>query len=163
VAQRLQHFLSTRVWDGSKMTRALAKGKRHGTASLEDYAYVARGLNDWAALSGKAEDLELAAQVARAGWQSFFIDNGWYREDGSLLAPPMGSEIMEDGALPSPAAILIATSFDIALQLDDQEWLKTIRGTVNRGKRLIAVQPYWFASHIQALQQVLEMVVKEQP
>jgi len=156
IAAQLKTFLATRVWDGSNLTRALAGGERYGTASLEDFAYVSRGLLHWAQLSTNPDDLELAAQLARTGWKLFFVDNGWYRQAASLLAPPVGIELMEDGASPSPAAVLISASFSIATQLDDQQWLKLIRGAVNRGDNEIEASPFWFASHMLALQQVLQ-------
>jgi len=154
-AQSLQQFLGNKIWNRSSMTRAIVKGGRYGSASLEDYAYVSKGLLDWALFSETPEDFALAENIARTAWSLFFIDNSWHGETGSLLSPSAGSEMVQDGAMASPAAVLIATSFDIATRLADQQWLKTIRGSINRGKNSIAGSPFWYASHAKALQHIL--------
>ncbi len=157
-ASQLNHFLSETLWDGQRLTRAMAKGEPHGTASIQDYAYVARALVDYASAFGSEEDYGLAASVARAGWEKFYRGNAWYRQDGSLLTPPAGSEVMEDGPTPSPAAILIGVSFEIATREQDSAWLERIRGAVNRGQENLASAPYWYVSHMGAIQTVIDSI-----
>ncbi len=154
-AESLASFLSTRLWDGESLTRAHAKGVAHGTASIEDYAYVAKGLWDWANLSEDKALADTAEQIARAGWQKFYKDAAWFTEDGSLLAPPVGVEVMQDGATPSPAAVLIAVSDEISRAVGDQDWILTVRAVVNRGQRELAATPYWFSTQMLALRQVI--------
>ncbi len=155
-ADQLNQFLGETLWDGGNLTRALAKGERHGTASIQDYAYVVRGLLDYAELSGDEQDYGLAETLAKDGWKKFYANNAWYREDGSLLAPPVGSEVMEDGATPSPAGILMGASFEIAKRNKDSAWLEQIRGAVNRGQKILAGNPYWFVSQMAAMQTVID-------
>jgi len=127
----------------------------HGTASIEDYAYVSQGLWDWATLSQDKALAKTAEQIARIGWQKFYKDAAWFTEDGSLLAPPVGVAVMEDGATPSPAAVLIAVSDEISRAVDDKEWILTVRAVVNRGQRELAAAPYWFSTQMLALRQVI--------
>ncbi len=155
-ASSLGSFLRTKMWNGERMTRALAKGHPHGTVSLEDFAYVAKGLWDWAQISGDQADQRAAEAIARKGWQVFYQNNAWYLEDNSLLVPPEGSELVEDGPTPSPSGVLIGVSFDIASTVKDEEWLEAIHAALNRGQRQMSGAPYWFVSQMRALQTALD-------
>ncbi|MGI9319458.1 MAG: thioredoxin domain-containing protein [bacterium] len=156
-ARSLEAFLITKMWDGEQMFRALAGGAPHGTASLQDFAYVARGLWDSAQLSQDEEIQQIAARIARQGWAVFYRNNAWYLEHSSLLAPPSGSELIEDGSSASPAGVLIGVSIDIAVQTGDEQWLTMIYAALNRGQQLLIASPYWYVSQMRAVQLALEV------
>lgn len=155
-AAALAEFLGGQLWDGKELVRSRTKGQILGTASLEDYAYVSRAIWDYAELTGDDKDFQIAEDVMRAGWSRFYVNNTWHQEDDSLLAPPSGTEVMEDGPSPAPAAVMIETGFKIATRAGDADWLQTIYGTVNRGKRELQGAPYWYVSQLSALQTVLD-------
>ncbi|MBX2883889.1 MAG: DUF255 domain-containing protein [Granulosicoccus sp.] len=155
-AENLATFLTTQLWDGKELVRARAKGVVQGTASIEDYAHVANGLWTWGEITENAELSRIAEKIARIGWQKFYKNAAWFTEDGSLLAPPTGVAIMEDGAIASPAAVLIAVSDKIARAVEDQDWILTVKAEVNRGQRELASSPYWFSTQMLALRQVMD-------
>jgi uncharacterized protein YyaL (SSP411 family) len=156
-ARSLKEFLSTRMWDGEDMFRALAEDTPHGTASLQDFAYVARGLWDWSKLSGDPRDQNIAKSIARKGWQNFYKNNAWFLEQSSLLAPPSGSELIEDGSTASPAGVLIGVSIEIAAEADDKQWLDTIYSSLNRGEQKLNASPYWYVSQLSAVRLALRV------
>ena len=155
-AARLQSFFAEQLWNDGELVRAIAKGSAYGSASLEDYAYMARGLWQWSAASGDQEAADYAVKLARLGWQRFYKDYGWYRQADDLLVPSIGTEIMQDGPSASPAAVLIETSFLMATALNDHSWLKTIKASANRGVQQLKDSAFWYVSQLAALQTILE-------
>ena len=156
-AGSLVDFLTTKTWDGNHMFRALAGGAPHGTASLQDFAYVARGLWDWAQLRGDDITARAAESIARAGWKNFYKNNAWYLEQSSLLAPPSGAEMIEDGSTASPAGVLLGVSIEIAADIEDTQWLNNVYAALNRGQRVLTASPYWYVSQIRAVQLALQV------
>ena len=156
-AGSLADFLTTKTWDGTHMFRALAGGDPHGTASLQDFAYVARGLWDWAQLRSDERVARAAESIARIGWKNFYKNNAWYLEQSSLLAPPSGVEMIEDGSTASPAGVLLGVSIEIAIDVEDIQWLENIYAALNRGQRELTASPYWYVSQIRAVQMALKV------
>ena len=64
-ANALRNFLVDSMWDGNALSRSLADGELLGSAALEDYAYVGRGLIDWARFTDSRQDLEIAMQITK--------------------------------------------------------------------------------------------------
>jgi len=147
-AQAQQKMLISRFWDGSKLLRSRVGNQAGGQVSLEDYAYVAAGLSDWAALSGQKQDWKVARSVARAGWAAFYGPRGWRLEESSLLSADNGQDIITDGPMPSPSAMLIRASLRIAEALHDPELQRQSLAAANSGHRLIAESPFWYASGV---------------
>ena len=69
-SHRLRTYLAETLWDGDRVIRAGGPDGAIGTASLQDYAFVARGLLAYAKLSGAGEDLALAGRVIEAAWEA---------------------------------------------------------------------------------------------
>jgi uncharacterized protein YyaL (SSP411 family) len=109
-ADRLQRFLLTRLMRDGRLMKAMARGKTLPDAELEDYAYVAQGLLDHADATGNAESRERAWQLARSAWTLFWSDKGWKHEAQPLLATLQPEPTLADGALYSPADVLILAS-----------------------------------------------------
>jgi uncharacterized protein YyaL (SSP411 family) len=135
------------LWDGGQLRRAVKDGVAQGRPSLEDYAYVAQGLLDYAALTGTAADRDLAGRLMEEGWRRFF-DGAWRLAEDELLAGRARRPALDDGPLPSPAAVLISTSIAY-------ERMKPAAGSRARvAQALRAAQPaveenlFWHASYV---------------
>jgi len=116
-AGRLRDFLVERLWDGKELHRSLGDKGWIGAAALEDYAFVARALADWAALGGRAEDRKLALRLVRMAWERFYAD-GWRQTQSSLIPGIPSEPALPDGPLPSPAAVLIGLTLELAAKED---------------------------------------------
>jgi uncharacterized protein YyaL (SSP411 family) len=149
-AAALREFLLEQLWQDGRLQRALAAGRPLGSASLEDYAYVAAGLLSWARLNDRRQDYVEARSVAEAAWSRFYRDNGWYQEDGTLLAPTSAEEMVADGAMASPAAVVIEVSLELAAYFDDEGMRRRALSALNRGDTLLSRAPYWYASQLGA-------------
>ena len=155
-ADALRRFLAERVAvtseDGTmSLARAEVGGLPRGRGSLEDYAYVARGLFDWARLTGNPADYRRAAAVARLGWERYFDGEGWRRSPELVRTIPEVVPLVEDGPMPSPSATLLAASRALALALDDPEWSREIRRVSRLGFDDMADSPFWYAGQLTLL------------
>ena len=89
-------------------------------AELEDYAYGAAGLLDFAEEFKDEGAAALAYLWVKRGWQDFSGVAGWMRERAPLLKSVQPKAALEDGPLPSPAAVLIDTS--LRLKAPELAW-----------------------------------------
>ncbi len=155
-AEKIKTFLLDTLWDGNQLTRSLAKGKLVGSASIEDYAYVARSLFDWAQLTNDNEDYRQAERVLSQGWARFYHNNVWSYADASLLPPADGEEMLSEDSSASPSATLIATTIALhnAGKLNDLSLYNTALSALNRGEAQLRNNPFWYASQIGAMQLV---------
>ena len=146
-AKQLRDNLMTRLWDGTNLLRARDGDTSLGAAALEDYAFVAYGLARWADLSGNAADKQLVEKLLTLTWDRFYTEAGWRTADVPPLPGMPMAQAQEDGALPSPAAMII----DLSLKSDSQLLRDKARAT--RGEVLAVVQekPFWYASHVRVL------------
>jgi len=156
-AQVLQQVLATRIWDGQQLVRSSMGGTTGGQVSLEDYAYVTLGLADWAALSGKESDWQLAHHVARSAWQRFYGPHGWLLQESSLLANVVGQDVLSDGPMPSPSGVLITASLRIAAAQKDSTLRRQALAAANSGHRQISENPFWHATAVAAQLQAIEV------
>ncbi|MDH5785670.1 MAG: DUF255 domain-containing protein [Chromatiales bacterium] len=95
------------LWDGEWLLRMQEGEDVQQRAGLEDYAYVAQGLLDWAEVTGDGEAKKLAARLVGEAYYRFYRDGHWYVEGGGATVVPT-RRLMRDGALPSPTAVLAA-------------------------------------------------------
>ena len=112
-ADRLQHFLLTRLVRDGRLVKAMAHGQVLPDAELEDYAYVVQGLLDHADATGNAQSRERARQLAHTAWRLFWHAEGWKREAQPLLATLQAEPVLDDGALYSPSDVLILASLRV--------------------------------------------------
>ncbi|MCP3871354.1 MAG: thioredoxin domain-containing protein [Gammaproteobacteria bacterium] len=146
-ASDLRDYLVTRLWDGERLLRARGPGGPLGQAALEDYAYVAAGLYDWAVFSGNRNDLALAEVMTRQAWKRFYEEDGWIGSDDSLLPGIALQELISDGPLPSPAALLIRLSFQLRVPELEVYGLKALEA----GHETLREQPVWYATRVQVI------------
>ncbi|MCB1875245.1 MAG: thioredoxin domain-containing protein [Chromatiales bacterium] len=140
--ERLKRVLLDKFADGDSLRRDLASA---GEAGLEDFAYVARGLADWARVTGDRESRNRAAGLMHMAWQSFYTRQGW-RLGGKSLLPAIPAEpAVGDGPMPSPAAVLLNLSSKQGEKLDSN-----VRAAVMIAYGLVAESPFWYASYISA-------------
>ena len=108
-ARKLRDFLVKYAWDGSTLYRARDKGKAIGRAGLEDYAYLARALSDFAVLSGSKEDLYLADLFTAKAWLNFYQQAGWKTGDENLLPGMTGKAAIRSRAQPMGIRVTVST------------------------------------------------------
>jgi len=146
-AKQLRDNILTRLWDGKNLLRARDGSASLGATALEDYAYVAYGLSKWAELSGNESDKLMTQKLLTLAWDRFYTEDGWQDTNlPPLPGMPLG-QAQDDGALPSPAALII----DLSQKSGNQALRK--RALATRGDVLAVIQekPFWYASHVRAL------------
>jgi uncharacterized protein YyaL (SSP411 family) len=150
-AQALRDFLVQRLWDGQHLVRAKSGARVVGTAGLEDYAYVARGVASWSEVSGNQADRDLAGRLVRDAWQRFFRENGWQPSDESLLPGQPRQPVASDGPLPSAPAVVIDLSRRLGLVTEDKGIASQVQRALALSYQPTVQDPVWHASHAQAL------------
>ena len=120
-------LLTAELWDGSVLVRARADaiagngtGEQSVTpATLQDYAFVARGLIAFAKAHGSQEHWEIARRIVEGAWGRFHAPDGWRLSDARGL-PYSGTEpAIADGPMPSPSAVLLDAAMHVASHFDD--------------------------------------------
>lgn len=143
----IQKYLTGTLWDGKVLKRAVDKGRAVGAVALEDYAYVAQGLLEWARLTNDTRDYEIARTVASAAWRRFYSERGWRLGGESLIQAGADEPAIADGPLPSPSAVLIETSLALAEKTGDAALKQTARAALERGRAPAQRDPFWHATH----------------
>lgn len=146
-AERVKIFIGAQ-WQAAT---GLAKGRSGnavlGTGEFDDYAYASAALTDYAALSGAAADLEFARALTRETWQKFFTDYGWKNEQHPLLPRQAEQLLLADASTPSPAAVLIETSW----KLGGKELRRNALAAANSGHALLNQSVFWDATQVKAM------------
>ncbi len=146
-AREIRDYLLSRLWDGRRLRRAFEDGRAVGAAALEDYAYVAEGLLAWAKLNREPEDYQRARTIVRTAWSLFYTAAGWRLGESSLLAAEPGQDIVADGPLPSPSAVLIDASLTLG-ERGDAVLRRRALAALNSGHELLQDDPFWYATHV---------------
>ncbi len=141
-AKSLAHVLVGRHWDGKNLWRTPAGIEGAVPATLQDYAFVAWGLTEEAALEGK-QNSPLAAILIEAAWRRFHGPQGWRGASQPLLPGMPTVEAQEDGALPSPVAVLLRLSLR-----QGGEVAGKARESLGRAVAQVLDDPFWYASTI---------------
>jgi len=147
-AQAIRDFLAKELWDGKALVRSRAHGKASGKVALEDYAYVTLGLTEWAVLTGEARDYALAQAVASAAWKRFYGPKGFRLEESSLLVTETGQDVLSDGAMPSPSAVLAEASLRLTEKTGDKALRRQVLAALNSGSAAISNNPFWYATPV---------------
>jgi uncharacterized protein YyaL (SSP411 family) len=113
---------------------------------LEDYAYGAAGLLDYAEAFSDNPARQLAAQWAAQAWKLFAGSKGWKSERVSLLKSMQSQAILEDGATPSPSAALIAVS--LKLGKDGSGLYKFAGKALNWRDREFSLDPFAYPTQL---------------
>jgi uncharacterized protein YyaL (SSP411 family) len=154
-ARQLRDYLVKMLWDGQQLQRVMTAMGPVGRAGLEDYAYVAKGLLDWAEVTGNEKDRLLALQIAQQAWQRFYGKQGWQLSEAMWLRYGTGDTLLPDGVMPAPSDILIATS----LRLGDEALVQQAVRALNVGDTEITLGPFWHATRIGVIRQYQAMKI----
>ncbi len=141
-AQALRDFLVGKLWDGQDLHRARSDQGWIGEPTLEDYAYVACGLQDWAVLIGSQADRALARRLVDLAWERFHDDSGWRLAAVPLLPAVPAEPALSDGPLPSPAGVIL----ELSLASGDPALAERARAAQSTAAAVIAARPFEFAS-----------------
>jgi len=124
--QAVRDYLLKQLWDGQRLWRARGRQGEMGQATLEDYAFAAQGLLDWAELVDSEADRRLARRWVSDAWQRFFDDSGWKLSDQTLLPGGYGVAMFSDSPLPSPSAVLLRTAWRLAGDEADRRRIREV-------------------------------------
>jgi len=150
-AQALHDYLFRTLWDGHRLARARDHKGQLTAGTLEDYAYVIRGVADWRQVSGDKRDRVWLQQLIDAAWARFYGARGWIRAQDVLLRYGEGSTLISDAALPSPSALLIEATYVFAKTTNNASYQRQALRALNVGHDAIRDNPFWYASQISAL------------
>ena len=116
--EHLRDYLTGVLWHEGSLARVRdGQGRVVAEGTLEDYAYTARGLADWAVASGVGDGA--AATIVAAALRRFHTAGGWQPAgDTGLIVP--AHALLPDGATPSASAVLAAVSLRVT-RADGQE------------------------------------------
>jgi uncharacterized protein YyaL (SSP411 family) len=153
-AQKLRHFLVNQMWDGRRLLRARSGAAEIAPGGLEDYAYAARGLLQWAWFVDSEQDQQLAKQWVNIAWQRFYTSTGWQLSDQLRLPGVFGSIVVEDNPMPSPSAIIIQTSLQLAERTRDTQLRQQAMGALAVSQEILKKQPFAYATQVKLLAQL---------
>ena len=148
-ARQLYRFIAGQLIVDGRLVKARAGKRVFPDAELEDYAYVAEGLLDYADAYGDAGARQLAAKLVRQAWATFYTAKGWRREARPLLATLQPEPALADDATPSAAGVL--------MQASQRLGLKALQTPLARAQAMAVPQlrrdPFQHPSHLAALRQ----------
>lgn len=147
-ARELRDYLVKKLLRKDELLRTDPGGENSVPAVLEDYAYVIQGLLSYAAWSKNVADQAIAGKLVRAAWRRFYHASGWVLTDHSVLPDLPQMAWVEDGALPSPSAWLIAASLRLAKESRDAVLKRNAQEALARGEFWVNTQAFNYASHI---------------
>lgn len=138
----LAAHLRGHLWDGERLYRAVSDQGPIGVATLEDYAFVARGLRDWGLAADSKQDRELSRRLVELAWQHFYSDDGWRLWAQPPVPAVPAQPVLPDSPLPSPAAVLL----DLTPKDADEALAARTREALKLGLPPTARSPFVFAS-----------------
>ena len=150
-ADGIRRYILQKLWTGARLHRSVYRSRPVGSASLEDYAFVARGLYDWAVLTNRKQDFLTTKKVVDKAWQRYYGKAGWRQNDNSLIQAEAGRDVLTDGPLPAPSAELIDVSMKLAKKLNDKALRTRALAAMNSGHFIIEKNAFWYATHVKAM------------
>ena len=147
-AARLRNALLRDFWDGDQLWRARDKGTPLGAASLEDYAFLARGLGAWDAVFVKEGDDQVTAHIVEQGWRRFYKDPGWQMGEAMIIPAGNRELALADGPMPSPSAYLISVSGATRAKKTGQASTEKRSQALDAASVMVSASPFWYASYI---------------
>ncbi|MDJ0958281.1 MAG: DUF255 domain-containing protein [Arenicellales bacterium] len=154
-AHKLRNYIMTELWDGVTLRRAVDGQRELGKPSLEDYAYVGMGLWEWAELTGNREDYQAVSDIIEQAWARFYKE-GWHMAEESFIAMEPKRDLIADGPMPSPAAVVALLSLKLAERNNDDKLRRRTLSALNSGDRQLKQSGFWYASHVRAMLAAVE-------
>ena len=158
-ARAVARLLAEELWDGSILVRArTGRPGGHGTeertvtpATLQDYAYVARGVIAFAGAHGDERHWAIARGIVEGAWERFRAPDGWRLSDAPGL-PYSGTEpALADGPMPSPSAVLLDATMHVADRFDDDALAARARAVLLADDAALRPAAFFHATRILAL------------
>ena len=156
-ARGVVRFLAGDLWDGTTLVRArfgagAGEDARPATpATLQDYAYVARGMIAFAKAHGREEHWVLVRRLVEGAWERFHTPRGWRLSDAPGL-PYAGVEpAIADGPMPSPSAVLLDATMHVADRFGDDALRERARTALLTGDAGMSDAAFFHATRIRAL------------
>jgi len=147
-AVALQGFIINKLWDGAQLKRAHGARQQLGRVGLEDYAYVAQGLLDYADYRNDAATLNVAGDIIHRAWEDFFSPEGWLLQRRPLLKYGARQAVLADGPMPSPSAVLIQATRTLLEQRSDPALEKSLQLALGLREAAMLESPFWYTGHI---------------
>ena len=158
-ARAVARLLTEELWDGSRLVRART-GRPAGNgpeaqavtpATLQDYAYVARGVIAFARAHGDERHWAIARGIVEGAWDRFRTPDGWRLSDAPGL-PYSGVEpAIADGPMPSPSAVLLDATMQVADRFGDDALAARARAVLLAGDPALRPGAFFHATRILAL------------
>ncbi len=143
-AQTLHDAILKNFWQSG----ALLRTPRADRGTLEDYAYVADGMLVYARMFDSKPDLDFVKELVGAAWKKFFRESAWSISELSLLPMQAGRTAFEDGALPSPSAVLLSTTLTISKQTESKELELKAVDALRRAWPIVLDNAFSYASYV---------------
>ena len=150
-AKEIKNYIHTNLWQDKKLVRAVKGKKVLAQGGLEDYAYLAQGLVHWLDISNNKQDQHWLEEIIEQAWNRFHTKQGWLLSENSLLKYGQSKAVISDGVLPSASAVLVNVSLKVVKKNNNEKLKTKALKALNAGQPDIVSQPFWYASHIQAL------------
>ena len=139
---------------GGETGEELGKGageRSIAPATLQDYAYVARGMIAFAKAHGRERHWELVRKLVEGAWERFHTPDGWRLSDAAGL-PYSGVEpAIADGPMPSPSAVLLDAAMQVANHFDDDALRARVRAALLADDAGLRPAAFFHATRIRAL------------
>lgn len=152
-ADKLYKFISSSLWKNNTLYRSIQKNKEIitpiGTAGLEDYAFIASGINIYATATKNTLAKAIATNIAEQAWLRFYKKDGWYLAEKPLIKYTAGKPVIEESPLPSPSATLIRVS----LKLQSKKLKMLANKALHKGISDIEDTPYWYATQVDVIRE----------
>ncbi len=132
--------------DGELFRAQTKKGVPYGVASLEDYAYIAHGLLSWD--QAQARDTQVVKAILERAWQRFYVAGNWQRGEDLLIKLGSGEAVLADGASPSPSAVLIDSTLELARLIPVPELRALALRALDTGTEALSTAPFSYASQL---------------
>lgn len=151
VARAVRDYVMKQLWDGQALRRSRAHDKTIGKVALEDYAYVALGLLEWAELTGDPADYAQAKAVVTQAWRRFYSAHGWRLEERSLIQAETGQDMLTDGPMPSPSGVIAEVSLRLAAKTADKGLRDRALAALNTHHAVLQESAFWYATPVGAM------------
>jgi uncharacterized protein YyaL (SSP411 family) len=148
---QLADYLATRLWDGKRLVRALDAGRVLANGTLQDYALVAKGLQDWGRVSGDNRHTHLASRLVRIAWRQFYQNNRWLETDAPLIPMLDGKLALDDNPLPSATALVTGMSLTMESLRRDKKLREAVKAHLELVHARLSDSIFWYASYVEWL------------
>ncbi|TCK19555.1 hypothetical protein DFR30_2869 [Thiogranum longum] len=148
---QLASYLATKLWDGKRLGRALDAGKVLADGTVQDYAMVAKGLQDWVSVSGDEQYAEIASELVKIAWKRFYRKNRWLESDMPLIPMLDGKLALDDNPLPSATALVAGLSLDMEGLQNNKPVQKLVTTHLDQVRSRLSDSIFWYASYVEWL------------